>query len=57
MNMFRVTGKRTYLAAALKEDLEDVSMAELLAAARSLRSTLLGGQTASGAGQGKQKAA
>jgi hypothetical protein len=57
LNMFRATAKRTHMAPVLKEDLEDVSAVELLAAARSIRNSLLGRQAVSGAGQGKQKAA
>ena len=57
LNMFRGTAKRTHMAPVLKEDLEDVSAVELLAAARSIRNSLLGRQAVSGAGQGKQKAA
>jgi len=57
MSMFRGTAKRTHMAPVLKEDLGDVSAVELLAAARSIRNSLLGRQGASGAGQGKQKAA
>jgi hypothetical protein len=57
MSMFRGTAKRTLMAPVLKEDLEDVSAVELLAAARSIRNTLLGGQAASGAGQRNEKAA
>ena len=56
MHMFRASAKRTYMAAALTDGLEDVSIAELLAEARSLRA-ILGGEAASDAGQGKQKVA
>ena len=57
LNMFRGTAKRTYMSQVLKDDLQDVSVAELLAAARSIRNTLLGKQAASDAGQGNEKAA
>ena len=57
MHMFRASAKRAFMAPVLKEDLEDVSAAELLATARSIRNSLLGRQAASGAGQGNQKAA
>jgi hypothetical protein len=57
MNMFRGTAKRTHMAPVLKEDLTDLSAVDLLAVARSIRNSLLGRQTASGAGQGNQKAA
>jgi len=57
LNMFRGTAKRTYMSQVLKDDLQDVSVAELLAAARSIRNTLLGEQAASDAGQGNEKAA
>ena len=56
MHMFRASAKRTYMAAALTGGLEDVPIADLLAEARSLRA-ILGGEAASGAGQGKQRAA
>jgi len=57
MHMFRGTAKRASMAPTLKQDLEDVSAVELLAAARSIRNSLPGRQAASGAGQGNQKAA
>lgn len=57
MSMFRGTAKRTRMAPVLKEDLGDLSAVELLAAARSIRNSLLGRQAASGAGQENQKAA
>ena len=56
MHMFRASAKRTYMAAALTDGLADVSIADLLAEARSVRN-YLGGQDASSAGQGKQKVA
>lgn len=56
MHMFRASAKRTYMAAALTDGLEDVSIAELLAEARSLRA-ILGGEAASDAGEGKRKVA
>ena len=57
LNMFRGTAKRTYMSQVLKDDLQDVSVAELLAAARSIRNTLLDKQGVSDAGQGNEKAA
>jgi len=57
LNMFRATAKRTFMAPVLKDDLQDVSVAELLAAARSIHNSLLGRQPVSGAGQGNEKAA
>jgi hypothetical protein len=56
MHMFRASAKRAYMAVALTEGLEDVSIADLLADARSLRS-MLGEEAARDAGQGKQKVA
>ena len=56
MHMFRASAKRTYMATALTDGLEDVPIADLLAEARSLRA-ILGGEAAGGAGQGKQKVA
>jgi hypothetical protein len=56
MHMFRASAKRTHMAAALKDDLGDVSIADLLADAQAVRN-LLGGPSASDAGQGKQQAA
>jgi hypothetical protein len=57
MNMFRSSAKRAHMAPALKDNLEDVSAVELLAAARSIRDSLQGRQVVSGTGQGSQKAA
>jgi len=57
LNMFRATAKRTFMSPVLKDDLQDVSVAELLAAARSIRNTLLGRQAVSDTGQGNEKAA
>jgi hypothetical protein len=57
MHMFRASAKRTHMAPVLKDNLEDVSAVELLAAARSIRDSLQGRQVVSGTGQGNQKAA
>jgi hypothetical protein len=57
MNMFRGTAKRTYMAPVLKENLEELSAADLLAVARSLRNDLLGSQAAGGEKAQKQQRA
>jgi len=48
MHMFRAGAKRTHMAQALKQDLEDVSATDLLAEARSIRNSLLGRPAAGG---------
>jgi hypothetical protein len=57
LSLFRGAAKRIQMSPGLRADLQDVSAAELLAAARSVRNSLLGGQAASGAGQRNEKAA
>jgi hypothetical protein len=57
LSMFRAAAKRTHMAPVLKEDLEDMSAAELLAMARSIRNSVLDRQAVSGAGKGNEKAA
>jgi hypothetical protein len=57
LSLFKDAAKRTYMSPVLKEDLQDVSAAELLATARSVRNSVLGRQAASGAGQRNEKAA
>ena len=57
LNMFRATAKRTFMSPVLKDDLQDVSVAELLDTARSIRNILLGKQAVNEAGQGNEKAA
>jgi hypothetical protein len=48
MHMFRASAKRAHMAQALKADLEDVPVADLLAEARSIRNDLLGREAAGG---------
>jgi len=57
MHMFRASAKRANMAAALKEDLQDVPAVDLLTEARLIRNSLRSRQAAGGAGQGKHKAA
>jgi hypothetical protein len=57
LHMFRATAKRTFMASALKDDLEDVPLAELLAEARSIRDSLASKEDAGGTGQGQERAA
>ena len=57
LSLFRSAAKRIQVSPTLREGLQDVPVAELLATARSVRSSLLGGQAASGAGQRNEKAA
>jgi hypothetical protein len=57
MSLFKGAAKRTYMSPVLKEDLQDVSAAELLATARSVRNSVLGRLAASGGGQTNEKAA
>jgi len=56
--LFRVTAtKQGGLPSALREGLEDVPAADLLAEARSIRSSLLGGQAAGGGERRRREAA
>jgi hypothetical protein len=57
LSLFRGAAKRIQVSPALREGLLDVSASELLATARSVRNSLLGGQAASGADQRDEKAA
>jgi len=56
LSIFRGAAKRINVSPALKEDMQDVSVAELLAAARSLRSLLVK-KNVGGAGQRNERAA
>ena len=57
LSLFKDAAKRIHMSPVLKEDLQDVSAAELLATARSVRNSVLGRLAASGAGQTNEKAA
>jgi hypothetical protein len=57
LSIFRGAAKRIHVSPVLKEGLQDVSASELLATARSVRNSLLGGQAASGASERNEKAA
>jgi len=58
MDLFRAAAVReSLMSPVLKESVEDVSVTDLLAEARSIRDCLSGGDAGSGAGERKQEAA
>ena len=57
MALFKAAGTHRSYLESIKDELEDISVAELLAEARSIRSSLVGGQSASSGAEEEQRAA
>lgn len=57
MALFKAAGAHRSHLESIKDELEDISVAELLAEARSIRSSLVGGQSASSGAEEEQRAA